>query len=323
LDGFAPPPPGLLADAADLLADLPDGNALLDALARGDQEEARAKLVALADGPGLPARLAQHIALIQQRAALALEDQGQTEAAEPCWRRAWRCWLRSLAAPDAPAEGARGLVLDWLLGLHRRRVNDLLARNLVDPARCHWNLVQGLPAGAAGEGEALGRDLAGRVARFREELATDYLLSTREAMRYGDVPEGWRADYEKGLGYLRRLLSLDRDNLRLLTALVEVCGEWFLDLYHAEDAPRLREQVDRFTPFALQLARRVEDRPGDLSARAALADFYKFRGFVAGDRAQKAALYREALRFNPADGNVQSLLAELGEPAEPPPEAPP
>jgi hypothetical protein len=321
-EGLAPPPPGLLADAVDLLAGLPDGNALLDALARGDRDGARAKLAALADSPELSARLAHHLALIEQRAALALEDRGQTDAAEPCWRRAWRCWLRGLAAADAPAEEARGLVLDWVLGRHRVCVNDLLARNLVDPARRHWNLVQELPARAAGEGEALGRDLAGRVARFREELATEYLLTTREAMRYGEVPEGWRADYEKGLGYLRRLLSLDRDNLRLLTALVEVCTEWFLDLYNAEDAPGLREQVDRFTPFALQLARLVEDRPGDLSARAALADFYKFRGFVAGDRARKAALYREALRFHPANDNVRSLLADLGEPAELPPEGP-
>ena len=51
-------------------------------------------------------------------------------------------------------------------------------------------------------------------------------------MRYGDVPEGWHADYEKGLSHLRRLLSLDRDNVRLLTAVVEVCGDWFLDLYN-------------------------------------------------------------------------------------------
>ena len=57
-------------------------------------------------------------------------------------------------------------------------------------------------------------------------------------------------------------------------------------------------------------------------ARAAVADFYKFRGFVAGDHSRKVALYREALRFNPSNGNVRDLLADLGEPAEPPPEAP-
>ena len=162
-------------------------------------------------------------------------------------------------------------------------------------------------------------DFAGLMERVRAGCP----LAAREVVdRYGDVPEGWRADYEKGLGYLRRLLSLDRDNLRLLTALVEVCGEWFLDLYNTEDGPRLREQVERFTPFALQLARLVEGRPGDVAARAAVADFYKFRGFVAGDHARKVALYREALRFNPSNGNVRDLLADLGEPAEPPPEAP-
>ena len=46
-------------------------------------------------------------------------------------------------------------------------------------------------------------------------------------------------------------------------------------------------------------------------ARAALGGFTKFRGFVAADSARKAELYREALRFNPADENVRELLARL------------
>ncbi|HZY89575.1 MAG TPA: hypothetical protein VFE78_32435, partial [Gemmataceae bacterium] len=299
----APATPGVLADAADLLGDVPQD---------------RAALAALAERPDLSPRLAHHLALIETRAAAALEEREQPEAAEACWRRAWGCWLRFLTAPEEGAGEARGLLLDWLLIRHRRQINDLLARNAVDRARRLWALVQDQPTRAAALDEALGTDLAERVGRFREELATEYLLTTREAMRYGDVPEGWRADYEKGLGYLRRLLSLDRDNLRLLTALVEVCGEWFLDLYNAEDGPRLREQVERFTPFALQLARLVEGRPGDVAARSVLADFYKFRGFVADDRGRKAALYREALRFNPSNGNVLDLLADLGEPTEAP-----
>jgi hypothetical protein len=102
----------------------------------------------------------------------------------------------------------------------------------------------------------------------------------------------------------------------LLAALVEICNDWFLDLYHQSDPPRLRAQVERFTPFALQLARGIDERPGDLSARAALADFWKFRGFLAADRQQKADLYREALRFNPANSNVRDLLAELEPPSQ-------
>jgi hypothetical protein len=212
------------------------------------------------------------------------------------------------------------LLLDDLLGQHRRRLNDLLARNAIDSARRYWNLIQGMPAVATKTGEALGRDLSERVARFRDELATDYLLTTREAMRYGAIPQGLHADFEKGLGYLRRLLSLDRDNVRLLTALVELCNEWFLDLYNLGPSSGLGEQVERFTPFALQLARLVEDKPGDLAARAQLADFYKFRGFVSRDREQKMALYRDALRYNPGNDNVRKLLGDLENPAEAPKE---
>ncbi len=214
------------------------------------------------------------------------------------------------------------MLLDHLLGLHRRRLNDLLTRNAIDSARRYWNLIQGMPTVALGSSQetrpqrgALGHELSERVVRFRDELATDYLLTTREAMRYGAIPQGLKADYEKGLGYLRRLLSLDRDNVRLLTALVELCNEWFLDLYNLGPSSGLGEQVERFTPFALQLARLAEDKPGDLAARAQLAEFYKFRGFVSRDREQKMTLYREALRFNPGNDNVRNLLAELEPPA--------
>jgi hypothetical protein len=130
-------------------------------------------------------------------------------------------------------------------------------------------------------------------------------------MRYGAVPEGWQADYEKGLRYLRRLLSLDRENVRLLTALVEICSEWFLDLYRTQAMRAMAEQVERFTPFALQLLRLVEERPGDVAARAVLSEFYKFRGFVQRSKEEKVALYREALRLNPGNNNVRDLLAEI------------
>jgi len=311
-----PVPAALLVDAIDLLRTLPDGVALLEALQRGDQTAARQGLTALLQRPGVPARLLHHLALIELRAALALEDREEDDEAPERWRRAWQAWLRFLAA-EKQSLPATALLLDWLLGQHRRRVNDLLARNDVDRARRHWNLVQDLPAWAARQSDSLGQDLTERVARFRDELATEYLVTTREAMRFGDIPESMRADYDKGLGYLRRLLSLDRENIRLLTTVVEVCGEYFVDLYHAGAATTLTEQVERFTPFALQLARLTEGRPGDLPARAALSEFCKFRGFVTRDREQKLALYRESLRFNPANENVRTLLSDLEGRSEP------
>jgi hypothetical protein len=313
-----PPPAALLVDAVDLLTDTPGGAAVLEATQRGDSDAACTALDTLLDQPDLPPRLAHHIALLGRRAAAALEGQGKEAEAEPHWRRAWRGWVRFLAAPpdagDPPSDEARAALLEELLTTHRHQISHLLAREAMEPARRLWALVQQLP-GLAPDG-TLRDELSARAARFREELATEYLLATRETMRCGDIPEGWRADYEKGLAGLRRLLSLDRDNVRLLTALVEECTEWFFDLYQLGEPADLREQTERFTPFALQLARLAEGRPGDLAARAALADFFKFRGFVCRDRDQKVALYREALRFNPANDNVRQLLAELEPPEE-------
>jgi hypothetical protein len=310
----SPPSPALLVDAVDLLAVVPQGLALLEAAERGDTSAAHQDLDALVADPDLSPRLAHHLALLTRRAAQALEGRGREIEADDAWRRSWRCWLHFLAAPaDAdgpPSEEARGLVLEELLAAHRHQLTRLLSREAMESARRLWSLVQQLPT-LAPEGP-LREEVTSRVARFREELATEFLLATREAMYYGDIPEGWRADYEKGLAWLRRLLSLDRDNPRLLTALLEQCGEWFFDLYRLGDWQTLRQQVDRFTPFALQLARLAESRPGDLAARATLAGYWKFRGFICRDCQQQQALYREALEFNPADDNVRQLLAELG-----------
>jgi hypothetical protein len=300
--------PGLLVDAVHHLEAEPERRALLGAAQASDLATARQLLAALAGRDDLPAALAHHLALFYHRAAVDLEERVNTDAADPYWRLAWHCWL----AWAADRADARSLVLDWLLSLHRGRINTLLAGNAVDQARRHWRIIVGLPDQAPGDGE-LARLLAQKVGAFREQLATEHLVATREAMRYGVVAEGWNADYEKGLAYLSRLLSLDRDNVRLLTALVEICGEWFLDCYNNEDMGRLWRGVERFTPFAMQLARLVDRAGGvELSARAALAEFYKFRGFVTADVEHKAALYREALRFHPGNDNVRKLLAEIG-----------
>jgi hypothetical protein len=306
--------PGLLADLVDLLEGFPGGPEVLAQALRGDASAAREGLELLAAQPDLPPHLAHHLALVEGRRALALEAEDRPEDAAPCWRRAWGCWLRLLAVPpeEAPSEAVRGALLDRLLQVHREQINDRLARES-PAAALHWALVQELPRRAGGGATALGRELARRVERFGDELATAYLLTTREAMRFGAIPEGWHADYEKGLSYLCRLLRLDRDNRRLLTALVEVCVDWFLDLYNTGDPPRLRAEVERYTPFALHLARLLEDRPGESFAAPALAEFYKFRGFVSPDREEKVARYREALALDPSNGNVRQLLAGLGE----------
>ena len=80
----------------------------------------------------------------------------------------------------------------------------------------------------------------------------------------------------------------------------------------------MRVEVERYTPFALQLVRAYgavttagQGWPGELAARAALSEFFKFRGFIANDRERKQALYREALELNPANDNVRNLLTEL------------
>ena len=77
---------------------------------------------------------------------------------------AWRGWLRLLADfPAADFDSAtppRGRVLlEWLLGVHRERLGDLLARGRMEPARRHWDLVHSLPAVA----RAFRADLAGRL----------------------------------------------------------------------------------------------------------------------------------------------------------------
>ncbi len=306
-----------LVDAADLLDTFPEGRAILQSAQDGDIPAAKAGLVALAERSDLPPRLVHHLAIIELRAAEKLQDQGDTAEAEPHWRRAWRYWCVHFARMQNDI--GKRLLFDHLLGIHRNHFNALLAREAMDAARRHWDMVQQLPNLAGAVDKDAGIELEMRVTQFKDRLATDYLVTTREAMRYGIAPEGCQTDYDRGLGHLRRLLSLDNENVRLLTAFVEICNEWFLDLYRVQAGSMLTDQVHRFVPFAAKLSQLVADRPAELSARAALADFNKFRGFVQRDREKKAAFYREALRLNPGNDNVRELLGQLQPPGEQPP----
>ncbi len=283
--------PGLLADFVDLLSAHPAGPALLDG--PGAVEDRLAELQERAD---LPGRLWHHLAVIETRLAR------HHEADDPLLstlhaRRAWGAWRAYFSGGDAPPAESRELLVDHILAWHRARVHDHLSRGELGPARSHWQVVMGLP------------DLPGRAERFRDELATEYLLKTREAMRFGDIPEGFRADYERAFSLLASALALDPDNVRLLTAHVEICVEWFFDLYQLQDA-RLFTEVDRLLEPAERLAGLARSQEGLPAARAALSDYWKFRGFAAASPA-KAELYREALRLNPGNDNVRDLLARL------------
>ena len=175
--------PALFADPVTLLADFPEGQELLNALGQRDRAAVREQLAALAQRSDLPPRLLHHLALVYYRAARAFKEQERADA-EACWRLSWRCWL-AWAAQAAEEADARPLLFDHLLGLHRERLRDLLARNEVDRGRRYWDLVGQLPALAPPDAGQLIETLRRRLEQFRESLATDFLLDTREAMRHG------------------------------------------------------------------------------------------------------------------------------------------
>ena len=155
VDGATPTSSAVLADAVELLQALPDAPNIVKGLFSGEARLGRKALAALADRSDLPPRLSHHLALIEQRAALAWEEREDYEAASAAWLRAWQHWLAYFAAtPEANA--VQPLLLDHLLSQHRRRLNDLLARNAIDSARRYWNLIQGMPTVAAKVSEAAG-----------------------------------------------------------------------------------------------------------------------------------------------------------------------
>lgn len=290
-------PPRALAGTVAALEAISEGAELLNRIDQGDFTAAREALAALADHRDLPPNLAHSLAVIAHRTACFLDDHDRLNEAALWWRRAWLQWGRVL-----PWGRADHPLVRHLIDLQKRRIAGLLARDAVAAARQRWDLLRLLP-----------EDQAERV---REELLLEGVAAAREAAQQGNVPAGWRADHEKGIALLARWASLAPDDVRVLTALVEACNDWFLDCYNNEDVRRLVEGVERFTPVALRLARKVADRPGELTARAALAEFTKVRGFIAPERDQKMALFREALAFDPSNENVQQLLAEVEGPRE-------
>src|SRR5262249_27864365 len=156
-------------------------------------------------------------------------------------------WLHLFAATDCPPARSRRLVIDYLLTQHRERLEDHLSRDELDVAQATGRLVRELPELAHHFTASLSEEITTPVGRFEDDLVTHCLLGPREAMRFGDVPEGWRADYERGLKLLSRLASVTDNSVRLLTALVETCVEWFVDLYHQSDTRRLAVEADRYS----------------------------------------------------------------------------
>jgi hypothetical protein len=279
--------PGLLSGFVSCLEREEAGRAALDAAQRDDTAAVHASLEVLAQRDSLEPETAHHLAVIYHRGVQCVGE-SDPGLADRLWRLSWRCWLRWAQTAKS---SDRNLVFSCLLTEHRTSIRDLLARNAIDAARRHWRRIMDLA------GNPL---LARRIDAFRDELATEYLVLTRESMRYGTIPAGYDADYETALNWLTRLLSLDRDNPRLLTDLVSICAEWFHECYAISDLDKLAQGVERFTPFALQLGRLIERSKGaELTARSALAEFTKFRGYVADDPQRKAELYREAEHWHP------------------------
>ena len=80
---------------------------------------------------------------------------------------------------------------------------------------------------------------------------------------------------------------------------MEICGDWFLDLYDTQDAGRLAEKSNVTRRSRWQLARGCaaaaaaeQGWAGELAAHTALSEFFKFRGFIADDWERKRALPR-------------------------------
>jgi hypothetical protein len=279
--------PGLLSGFASCLKRDEAGRAALDAAQRDDTAAVHASLEILALRDTLEPDTAHHLALIYHRGALCVGE-SDPGLADKLWRLSWRCWLCWTQTANA---SDRKLILSYLFTEHGTAIRNLLARNAIDAARRHWRRVMDLAANPI---------LAKRIEAFRDELATEYLVLTRESMRYGNIPAGYDADYETGLNWLTRLLSLDRDNMRLLTELVSICTEWFQECYGTGALKKLAEGVDRFTPFALHLGRLIERSDGaELTARSVLAEFTKYRGYMTDDPERKAELYREAQHWHP------------------------
>jgi hypothetical protein len=281
-------PPGLLAGCVSCLEHEAVGRTVLDAAQRGDMAAARDGIEALARRDDLEPETAHHLALIFLRGALWLEE-SDADRADKLWRCSWRCWLCWAQTANA---SDLNLIFSRLLAEHRRAIIHHMARGAVDAGRRHWRCVMDLGADPL---------MAKRVDRFRDELTTEYLVHTRESMRYGTIPAGYDADFEAGLNCLSRLLSLDSNNARLLSEAISICTEWFQESYEIGDLHKLARGVERFTPLALQLARQIEQSGGaELTAHGVLAEFTNFRGFVCNDPVRKAELYREAQRLHPS-----------------------
>ena len=134
------------------------------------------------------------------------------------------------------------------------------------------------------------------------------LVENAEAIK--SLPKGIRKNYEGGIRHLEPFHDLGIPVLRVLRSSLEWYNDWCYDLYITRDIKRINalmqpacEVADRLVPFC---TRSVGHRPEN----QVLSQHFLLRGFTEDKPEKSKRHYEEALEWNPANDNAQSLLGD-------------
>ncbi len=134
--------------------------------------------------------------------------------------------------------------------------------------------------------------------------------AVEDAEAIKSLPKGIRKNYEGGVRHLEPFIKLNIPVIRILRAGLAWYNDWCYDLYVTKDIEQIKTLMKPACMIADQLMPFCQNGIGHKPENQALSQHFLLRGFTDDDPEHAVKEYEEALRWNPANANAQTLLGD-------------
>lgn len=156
---------------------------------------------------------------------------------------------------------------------------------------------------------------------FAEELLDNWCVNlvreadkaVEDAEAIKNLPKGIRKNYEGGVRHLEPFINLNIPVIRFLRSSLAWYNDWCYDLYVTGEIEQIKALMKPACVVADQLIPLCTQGIGHRPEHQALSQHFLLRGFTDDDPEHAVKEYEEALKWNPANDNAQTLLGDAKE----------
>ena len=157
-----------------------------------------------------------------------------------------------------------------------------------------------------------------RIKRHAEKMIDDWCITllrdaekaTLDSEAIRKLQKGIRKNYEGGILLIEPFIKMTIPVTRVLHTCLAWYNDWCYDLYVTRDLERIKTLMhpaeyvaDRLSPLCIQ-------GRGHMPENQSLSQHFLLRGYTADDPEKAKRNYEEALAWNPANHNAQTLLGD-------------